>query len=165
MIVIWSTDGDGVDILADLVEEFAIVEEGLGFGEFLLLGRTETLFIDIANGNDVSEAFGIGGIGVPFAADADTGKADAFVGRGAVGGTNPAVTEPALTRLRAAGLSVTPRTLPGEPDAVLGRLIAEDGFDLLVMGAYGHSRIRTLIIGSTTTAMIQTVRAPVLLYR
>ncbi len=82
-----------------------------------------------------------------------------------VGGTNPAVTEPALTRLRAAGLSVTPRTLPGEPDAVLGRLIAEDGFDLLVMGAYGHSRIRTLIIGSTTTAMIQTVRAPVLLYR
>lgn len=67
--------------------------------------------------------------------------------------------------LVAAGLSVTPRTLPGEPDAVLGRLIAEDGFDLLVMGAYGHSRIRTLIIGSTTTAMIQTVRAPVLLYR
>ncbi|MCF3974828.1 universal stress protein, partial [Paracoccus salsus] len=39
------------------------------------------------------------------------------------------------------------------------------GFGLLVMGAYGHSRIRSLIIGSTTTAMVQSVKMPVLLYR
>ncbi|MCB1395916.1 MAG: universal stress protein [Rhodobacter sp.] len=82
-----------------------------------------------------------------------------------VGGSDSAVTDPAVTRLRAAGLQVTPRALPGEPDEVLGRLVAEEGFDLLVMGAYGHSRIRSLIIGSTTTAMIQTVKTPVLLYR
>ncbi|WP_420851733.1 universal stress protein [Qingshengfaniella alkalisoli] len=36
-------------------------------------------------------------------------------------------------------------------------MVSEEGFDLLVMGAYGHSRIRSLIIGSTTTAMIQSV--------
>jgi len=82
-----------------------------------------------------------------------------------VGGSDPAVTDPAVARLRAAGLQATPRALPGEPDEVLGRLVASEGFDLLVMGAYGHSRIRSLIIGSTTTAMIQTVKAPVLLYR
>jgi len=33
------------------------------------------------------------------------------------------------------------------------------------MGAYGHSPIRNLIVGSTTTAMIRTVRVPVLLVR
>ncbi|MGY9105116.1 MAG: universal stress protein, partial [Alphaproteobacteria bacterium] len=37
--------------------------------------------------------------------------------------------------------------------------------DLLVMGAYGHSRIRELIIGSTTTAMIRMAKVPVLLFR
>lgn len=37
--------------------------------------------------------------------------------------------------------------------------------DLLVMGAYGHSRIRELIVGSTTTAMIRTSKLPVLLFR
>ena len=40
-----------------------------------------------------------------------------------------------------------------------------EGFGLLVMGAYGHSRIRSLIIGSTTTAMVRAVKVPVLLYR
>ena len=82
-----------------------------------------------------------------------------------VGGTDTAPTDPAVSRLRAGGLGVSARALPGEPDEVLGRLVADEGFDLLIMGAYGHSRIRSLIIGSTTTAMIQTVRAPVLLYR
>jgi len=36
---------------------------------------------------------------------------------------------------------------------------------ILVMGAYGHSPLRTLIVGSTTTTMIRTVHAPVLLIR
>ncbi len=36
---------------------------------------------------------------------------------------------------------------------------------ILMMGAYGHSPLRTLIVGSTTTAMIRTVRVPVLLMR
>ncbi|WP_158010640.1 hypothetical protein [Tardibacter chloracetimidivorans] len=30
---------------------------------------------------------------------------------------------------------------------------------ILLMGAYGHSPLRTLIVGSTTTAMIRTVHA------
>jgi nucleotide-binding universal stress UspA family protein len=71
----------------------------------------------------------------------------------------------AVTRLHAANLTATPRTATGEPEKMLRDLVAAEGFGLLVMGAYGHSRIRALIIGSTTTAMIQTVRVPVLLYR
>lgn len=37
--------------------------------------------------------------------------------------------------------------------------------DLLVMGAYGQSRISELFVGSTTTAMVRTGKVPVLLFR
>lgn len=43
--------------------------------------------------------------------------------------------------------------------------MAEAAVDLLVMGAYGHSRIRNLIVGSTTTAMLRSCQIPVLLLR
>ncbi len=76
-----------------------------------------------------------------------------------------ATAEEAVAKLRAANLSASPRVATGEPEEVLTDLVSKEGFDLLVMGAYGHSRIRSLIIGSTTTAMIQTVKIPVLLYR
>ncbi|TYB83700.1 universal stress protein [Oceaniovalibus sp. ACAM 378] len=75
------------------------------------------------------------------------------------------IAEEAVAKLHDADITAIPRSAAGEPEEVLGKLISEDGFDLLVMGAYGPSRIRHLIIGSTTTAMIQTVRIPVLLYR
>lgn len=71
----------------------------------------------------------------------------------------------AVRALGAAGLTATARTVQGEPDEALQAIVASEGFDLLVMGAYGHSRIRNLIIGSTTTAMVQAVKIPVLLYR
>lgn len=71
----------------------------------------------------------------------------------------------AQARLAAGGLQVTTEIVAGEPEVALDRMIASQGFDLLVMGAYGHSRIRNLIIGSTTTAMIRACKIPVLLYR
>lgn len=43
--------------------------------------------------------------------------------------------------------------------------VEKQDIDLLVMGAYGHSRIRHLLIGSTTTAMIRGCRIPVLCFR
>lgn len=53
----------------------------------------------------------------------------------------------------------------GKPEAVIGGIMEQTADAVLVMGAYGHSPIRTLVVGSTTTAMIRTVRAPVLLVR
>lgn len=53
----------------------------------------------------------------------------------------------------------------GKPEAVIAEVVGQTPGAMLVMGAYGHSPIRTLIIGSTTTTMIRTVRAPVLLVR
>lgn len=73
--------------------------------------------------------------------------------------------EDAQAVLRAGGLSAESEIAQGSADAVISRKIEEDGFDLLVMGAYGHSRIRTLIIGSTTTEMMRSCKVPVLLFR
>lgn len=53
----------------------------------------------------------------------------------------------------------------GDPEDVILEEVEQHGIDLLVMGAYGHSRIRTLIIGSTTTATLRRCTVPVLLFR
>ena len=73
--------------------------------------------------------------------------------------------EAAQRLLTDAGFSVTAGIRNGEPEQVISETIAHDHIDLLVMGAYGHSQIRHLIIGSTTTTMIRTVKVPVLLFR
>lgn len=67
--------------------------------------------------------------------------------------------------LQTAGFEVQTELLPGEPEAVLPALLqAQDGA-LLVMGAYGHSRIRQLIVGSTTSTLLRLSQAPVLILR
>jgi len=71
----------------------------------------------------------------------------------------------ALRRLADAGHAAEGRILPGDPEAVIGDCAREEHADLLVMGAYGHSRIRRLIVGSTTTTLLRTCRIPVLLLR
>ena len=85
-----------------------------------------------------------------------------------VGTASPEVTkglEDAKALLKAAGLTVDTSILPGQPETALAKLVDEAQFDMLVMGAYGHSRIRSLIIGSTTTAMIRACKVPVVLMR
>lgn len=71
----------------------------------------------------------------------------------------------ATARLEAGGLSVRADILPGEPDKVIARTVEQERIDLLVMGAYGHSRIRSLVIGSTTTAMIRSCLVPIFMFR
>ncbi|WP_373504207.1 universal stress protein [Aestuariivirga sp.] len=85
-----------------------------------------------------------------------------------VGSATPEVTkglEDAKAMLKAAGIEAETSVLPGQPETALGKLVDEAQFDMLVMGAYGHSRIRSLIIGSTTTAMIRSCKVPVVLMR
>ncbi|WP_114952037.1 universal stress protein [Sphingosinicella terrae] len=55
--------------------------------------------------------------------------------------------------------------VPGSADDVVIAEARQCGADLVVMGAYGHSPLRTLIVGSTTTAVIRGVLLPVLLFR
>ena len=67
--------------------------------------------------------------------------------------------------LAAAGFSVQTAIRTGEVEPTLHAYQAEHGIDLLVMGAYGHSRIRQFFVGSTTNNMIRTTRTPLLLLR
>ncbi|MBK6467688.1 MAG: universal stress protein [Rhodobacter sp.] len=76
-----------------------------------------------------------------------------------------AALEAARAKLAGGGIEASVQVVAGEPEVALERKVAAEGFGLLVMGAYGHSRIRSLIIGSTTTAMIRACKIPVLLYR
>ena len=71
----------------------------------------------------------------------------------------------ARSQLQAAGVTAETGTIPGQPETALAKLVDDAQFDLLVMGAYGHSRIRSLIIGSTTTAMLRACKVPVVLVR
>lgn len=71
----------------------------------------------------------------------------------------------AATILRKAGYDVDAGFEAGEPEDVIKNRIEADGIDLLIMGAYGHSRIRNLIIGSTTTEMVRSCHVPVMMFR
>jgi nucleotide-binding universal stress UspA family protein len=53
----------------------------------------------------------------------------------------------------------------GDVEGTLKASAEQRGSDLLVMGAYGHSPLRSMIVGSTTTAMIRGLALPVLLFR
>ena len=71
----------------------------------------------------------------------------------------------AATILRKAGYEVDAGIVPGEPEEVIKDKIEAKNIDILVMGAYGHSRIRNLIIGSTTTEMVRSCHVPVMMFR
>jgi len=59
-------------------------------------------------------------------------------------------------------VSVLAKTLPRVSD-VLGRHLLDQNADLLVMGAYGHSRLRESIVGGTTRHILETADFPVLM--
>lgn len=70
-----------------------------------------------------------------------------------------------VRHLREAGHDVEGQLLQGEPDDIIGNYVETNDIGLVVMGAYGHSRIRSLVIGSTTEAMVRRCKVPVLLFR
>ncbi len=71
----------------------------------------------------------------------------------------------AVERLRDAGFEPRTHVEAGDAERVIADHVEQLDIDLLVMGAYGHSRIRRMIVGSTTTALLQSCRIPILLLR
>ena len=55
--------------------------------------------------------------------------------------------------------------LPGKEGTEILKFIGEGAVELMVMGAYGHNRLRELLLGSTTSQVIQKSPVPVLLMR
>lgn len=66
---------------------------------------------------------------------------------------------------QAAGFQPICHMIPGMPEKAIAQYIDDHSISLLLMGAYGHSRIRHLIIGSTTLQLLRSSPVPVLLYR
>ena len=73
--------------------------------------------------------------------------------------------ETAANVLRGADYTIHTHIEEGEPEKIIASHAEADHIDLLVMGAYGHSRIRSFIIGSTTAEMVRSVKRPVMLFR
>ncbi len=86
----------------------------------------------------------------------------------AAGNARPSLSDElaaAERQLSAAGYQVAAEQIRGDPEQVIDEAVNRHHIDLLVMGAFGHSRIRQFIVGSTTTTMVRTVQIPVLLFR
>ncbi|CUA89568.1 Nucleotide-binding universal stress protein, UspA family [Chelatococcus sambhunathii] len=71
----------------------------------------------------------------------------------------------AVAQLAAAGYVPKADLVPGQPEQVIAQSVEREGIDLLVMGAYGHSRIRNLIVGSTTVEMVRSCKIPIMMFR
>lgn len=77
----------------------------------------------------------------------------------------PARWEEIHRQLQQSYFKVESVVLEGHVDESIAEYVKSASIDLLLMGAYGHSRIRTLIIGSITTALIRECKIPILCFR
>ncbi len=71
----------------------------------------------------------------------------------------------AVSKLQEAKINCEGYFIQGEVEKAISDHINNHDINFLIMGAYGHSRIRSLVIGSTTAQMLRSTRIPVLLFR
>ncbi|HQS99958.1 MAG: universal stress protein UspA [Hydrogenophilales bacterium 16-64-46] len=71
----------------------------------------------------------------------------------------------ARSTLEGRGFAVTTQVLAGTVEEALCAYRTAHAIDLIVMGAYGHSRIREFLVGSTTARLIRQAKIPLLLLR
>jgi nucleotide-binding universal stress UspA family protein len=53
--------------------------------------------------------------------------------------------------------------VPDDLGELLVSRVADEGADLLVMGCYGHSRLRQAVLGSVTRVVLESMTCPVLM--
>lgn len=68
-------------------------------------------------------------------------------------------------RLQSAGITTETASLQGDVEPTLMDYRTQHNIDMTVMGAFGHSRLRELLFGSTTIKMLCHSRVPLLLLR
>ncbi len=69
------------------------------------------------------------------------------------------------TTLEAAGFAVTSDLTPGDAETVIANTVKAQSIDLLIMGAFSHSPLRSLLFGSKTADLLRSSRIPTLLLR
>ncbi len=82
------------------------------------------------------------------------------------GGKSGPDTSAAEEKLKETGFAVTvKREQSTHPDQAISSYVADHEIDLMITGAYSHSRIRSILLGSTTASLIKTCHIPILLFR
>jgi nucleotide-binding universal stress UspA family protein len=71
----------------------------------------------------------------------------------------------AKNTLEAASFDVSPSLIPGDAESVIAKAVREQGIDMLIMGAYSHSPLRSLLFGSKTSDLLRSAKIPTLLLR
>lgn len=84
---------------------------------------------------------------------------------GEPGKTDRKQLDAAVATLVGSGIEASASIMVGGPGEVIAKALAEGSFDLLVMGAYSHSPLRSLLFGSKTTEMLRLSSVPTLLLR
>ncbi len=64
-----------------------------------------------------------------------------------------------------AGIDATTSMIPGDAERIIGGQVLDNGIDILIMGAYSHSPLRSLVFGSKTSDLLRSARVPTLLLR
>lgn len=75
------------------------------------------------------------------------------------------VSEDGIKLARAHECAAANLVVVGEPERIILQKASELDCSMIVVGAYGHSKVRHMILGSTTTHLIQHTRLPVMLVR
>lgn len=84
---------------------------------------------------------------------------------GAESDTNKATLDWARDALQQGGHQVETAIVAGDVEPALHQYQDKNDIGMMVMGAYGHSKIRQFLVGSTTTAMIEASKTPLLILR
>lgn len=71
----------------------------------------------------------------------------------------------AKATLESAGFEAPAELIPGDPESVIARTVREREIDMLIMGAYTHSPLRSLFFGSKTADLLRSATIPTLLLR
>ena len=71
----------------------------------------------------------------------------------------------AKNKLIERGLNVIPAMLEGDINEQLTRYQQEQNIELIVMGAFGHSRLRQFFVGSNTLKMLENTQVPLIIMR
>lgn len=71
----------------------------------------------------------------------------------------------AKTTLEAAGFDAPAALIPGDAESVIAKMVQELDIDILIMGAYAHSPLRSLLFGSKTSDVLRSAKIPTLLLR
>lgn len=81
-------------------------------------------------------------------------------------GSSPVSAEPMARHLARHGINAEVNVIPSGEMDIANTLLshaADESADLIVMGAYGHSRLREIVLGGTTRTILESMTVPVLM--